>query len=115
MQIWTPKLLEASQQSQGQAGEHSQYQLRRGSIVPSTAQSLTKSFTTSHTSHIAPITDESAIAFRFEMPGVMVDSRHPNITLQLSLGITSQIAARPHGASGWSSLGTEVGITSRLH
>ena len=60
---------------------------------------------------------------------VMADSRHPNITLQLSLGITSQIAARlhgasgwssqlgityrPHGASGWSSFGTEVGITSR--
>ena len=41
--------------------------------------------------------------------GVMVDSRHPNITSKLRLGITSQIAARPHGASGWSSLDTEVG------
>ena len=48
----------------------------------------------------------TVFAFR---EAVMVDSRHPNITSQRRLGITSQIAARPHGASGWSSLGTEVG------
>lgn len=62
---------------------------------------------------------------------VIVNSHHPNITLQLGLQITSQIAARlygvfdwllqmritsrPYGAFDWSLLGTEVGITSRLH
>lgn len=67
MQIWTPRRLEGSQRSQGQPGEPLQH--RKDSIAPSTVQSLAKSFTTSHTSHISPITEESAIAFSFEMPG----------------------------------------------
>ena len=67
MQIWSPRLLEGPQRSQGQPGEPSQY--RKGSVAPSTIQSLTRSFTTSHTSHILPITEESAIGFSFEKPG----------------------------------------------
>ena len=77
MQIWTPRRLEGPQQSQGQAGEPSQF--RKGSIAASTAQSLARSLTTSHTSHLSPISEESAIAYSYEMPG------QPILVLYLSV------------------------------
>ena len=86
MQIWTPRRLEGPQQSQGQPREPSQFHrvstapssqgqpgeishFRKGSIAPSTTQSLAKSVTTSQTSHLSPIREESSIAYSYEMPG----------------------------------------------
>ena len=67
MQIWTPGRLESPQQSQEQPGEPSKF--CKGSIAPSTAQSLTKSLTTSWKSHFSSMTEGSAIENSFEMPG----------------------------------------------
>lgn len=76
MQIWTPRRLEGPQQSRDQPEEPSHF--RKNSIAPSmaqslaapsTAQSLARSLTTSHTSHLSPLTEENAIAYSIEMPG----------------------------------------------